>query len=215
MNGKGYVNAIVRKVRCGGKKKKEIKKQLLTDVQERLEQGESLDEVIARMGTAKEIAEGFNEDVTPEERERFVRGKVLKLTLCIAAALAFSGLLVYWSVPGMDGMEEGARFDRERVEAAMKETVELFDAGDYAALQEKSVSRIRPHLNAREMGEARGVLSADWGERKGFGQAEVLDVVQGGRHFAVGEIVVTYENVRAIVLSGIALAAMAIALLRA
>lgn len=167
------------------------------------------------MGTAKEIAEGFNEDVTPEERERFVRGKVLKLTLCIAAALAFSGLLVYWSVPGMNGMEEGARFDRERVEAAMKETVELFDAGDYAALQEKSVSRIRPHLNAREMGEARGVLSADWGERKGFGQAEVLDVVQGGRHFAVGEIVVTYENVRAIVLSGIALAAMAIALLRA
>ena len=40
MDAKKYVNAIVRKIKCDGKKKKEIKKQLLTDIHVRMKQGE-------------------------------------------------------------------------------------------------------------------------------------------------------------------------------
>lgn len=164
----------------------------------RVEQGESLDEVISRMGTAREIADGFNENVTAEEKRQRERNRVLGIALCAAVLLVFSGLAVYGRIRGMSGTEQSARFERERVEAAMKETVELFDAGDYDALQEKCIARIRPHVNAREMGEARAVLSVDWGERKGFGQVEIVEVAQEGRHFVVGEIVVTYENLRVI-----------------
>ena len=50
MNEKQYVNAIARKIKCGGEKKKEIKKQLLMDIHLRKEQGEELEEIISHMG---------------------------------------------------------------------------------------------------------------------------------------------------------------------
>ena len=52
-------------------------------------------------------------------------------------------------------------------------------------------------LNAETMGKAKGALSDDWGERKQFGTVYMAELVQGNRHFAVGEITVTYENVSA------------------
>ena len=52
MDAKKYVNAIARKIRCDGKKKKEIKKQLLLDIQMRIKQGERLEEIISQMGMA-------------------------------------------------------------------------------------------------------------------------------------------------------------------
>lgn len=36
MDAKKYVNAIARKIKCNGKKKKEIKKQLLLDIDMRI-----------------------------------------------------------------------------------------------------------------------------------------------------------------------------------
>lgn len=198
MNGKQYVNAVTGKIKCGGKKKKEIRKQLLADIEARVNQGEGLEEIISQMGPAKEIADGFNENITAEEKKQYTRGKVLKAVLIAVAALVFLGLLIYWRTPQIADIESSEYFNREQVEAAMRETVELFDAGDYAALQEKSVTQIKTYLNAQAMGQARGALSADWGERKNFGQTGVVDMKQGNQHFAVGEIVVVYEKIQVI-----------------
>ena len=70
MNAKKYVNAIVRKIKCNGKKKKEIKKQLLMDINMRMKQGERLEEIISQMGTVKEIADGFNENISLKEQQK-------------------------------------------------------------------------------------------------------------------------------------------------
>lgn len=52
-------------------------------------------------------------------------------------------------------------------------------------------------LNAETMDEVKGMLSGDWGKRKLFGAVYMVELVQGNRHFAVGEITVTYENISA------------------
>ena len=39
MDAKKYVNAIVKKIKCDGKKKKDIKKLLLTDIDMRMKLG--------------------------------------------------------------------------------------------------------------------------------------------------------------------------------
>ena len=52
MGEKKYVNAVARKLKCDGKRKREIKKQLLADIQMRENQGERLEEIISRMGKA-------------------------------------------------------------------------------------------------------------------------------------------------------------------
>ena len=75
MDAEKYVNAIARKVKCNGKKKKEIKKQLMMDIHMRMKQGERLEEIISQMGTVKEIADGFNENISLKEQKRYVRNK--------------------------------------------------------------------------------------------------------------------------------------------
>ena len=195
MDEKRYVNAVARKLKCGGTRKREIKRQLLADMQARKNQGERLDDIISRMGKAEEIAEGFNENISVEERKRYARNRVLKIVIPIALALFFLGMAGYWLFPKTVDIEKSRYFDKEEVEAAMKETVELLDAEEYATLQENATAQMQSLLNAETRESMRETLSDDWGERRQFGAVYLAEVVQGNRHLAVGEMTVTYENV--------------------
>ena len=197
MNAKKYVNAIVKKIKCSGKKKKEIQKQLLMDIDMRMKQGEPLEEIISQMGTVKEIADSFNENILPEEQNRYIRNKVMKIVISVIIVLFFLGLFVYWIFPKSYDIEQSKYFNKEQVEAAMKETIELLDAGDYTALRENITPQMYTLLNAETIDDVKGVLSDDWGERKMFGAVYMVEMVQGSKHFAIGEITVTYENVSA------------------
>lgn len=195
MNEKRYVKAVARKIRCGGKRKKEIERQLLTDIQMREKQGERLEEIIARMGSAEEIADGFNENIPAQEQKRYGRNRVLKIAVPVVLTVLFLGLFVYWLSPKSADIERSKYFDKDRVEAAMKETIELLDAEDYAALQENAIPQMQTLLNAETRADMRSTLSDDWGERKQFGAVYMVELIQGNRHLAVGEMTVTYENV--------------------
>lgn len=197
MDAEKYVKAIVAKIKCNGKKKKEIKKQLMMDIQMRMKQGEQLEEIISQMGTVKEIADGFNENISPKEQRQYVRNRVLKIAIPVIGVLLLLLLLVYWMIPKSFNIEKSGYFSRQQVEEAMKETIELLDAEDYAALQESALPQMQNLLTAETMDNAKALLSDHWGERKMFGTAYVVELVQGNRHFAVGEITVTYENVSA------------------
>lgn len=195
MDEKRYVNVVARKLKCGGTRKREIKRQLLADMQARENQGERLDDIIFRMGKAEEIAEGFNENISVEERKRYARNRVLKIVIPIALALFFLGMAGYWLFPKTVDIEKSRYFDKEEVEAAMKETVELLDAEEYVALQENAIPQMQSLLNAETRESMRETLSDDWGERRQFGAVYLVEVVQCNRHLAVGEMTVTYENV--------------------
>lgn len=195
MNEKQYVNAIAKKIKCTGKRKKEIEKQLLTDIQMRIKQGEQLDEIISQMGTAAEIAGGFNENISLEEQKRYGRNRVLKIVIPIVVILIMLGSLVYWVLPKTADIGQSRYFNKEQVEAAMKETVGLLDAGDYKALQESAVSKMKPYLTEKTRDEIRGKLSDDWGERKQFGAVYMVELIQANKHFVVGEMTVTYDNI--------------------
>ncbi len=197
MDANKYVNAIARKIKCDGRRKKEIKKQLMTDIRTRMKQGEQLEEIITQMGTVKEIADGFNENISLKEQKRYARNKVLKIVLPIVSVLVFLILYAYWMFPKSFDIEQSKYFNKEQVETAMKQTIELLDAGDYTALQESAIPQMQTLLNKETMDEVRELLADDWGERKQFGAVYMVELIQGSRHFAVGEITVTYENVSA------------------
>ena len=195
MDEKRYVNAVARKLKCGGKRKKEIKRQLLSDIQMRENQGERLEEIISRMGKAEDIAESFNESISAKEQRRYAGNRVLKIVIPIVLALTFIAVSVYWIFPKTVDIEKSRVFDKEEVEAAMKETVELLDAEEYAVLQENAIPQMQSFLNAETRESIRETLSDDWGERKQFGAVYMAEVIQGNTHLAVGEMTVTYENV--------------------
>ena len=195
MGEKKYVNAVARKLKCDGKRKREIKKQLLADIQMRENQGERLEEIISRMGKAGELADGFNENISVEEQRRYARNKVLKIVIPTVLAVIFIGMAGFWMLPKTVDIEESRVFDKEEVEAVMKETIELLDAEDYDALQKNAIPTMKPLLNAETRENMRRTLSDDWGERKQFGAVYMVEVRQGNSHLAVGEMTVTYENV--------------------
>ena len=149
------------------------------------------------MGTVKEIAGGFNENISMKEQKQYARNKVLKIAIPIIVVLVFLILFVYWILPKSFDIEQSRYFNREQVEAAMKETIDLLDERDYIALQESAIPQMKPLLNAETMDDVKGALSDDWGERKLFGAIYMVELIQGNNHFAVGEITVTYENVSA------------------
>lgn len=195
MDEKQYVNAVAKKIKCTGNRKKEIKKQLLADMEMRVKQGERLEEIISQMGTVEEIAAGFNENISIEEQKRYGRNKAFKIVVPIVAILVLLGVLVYWIFPKTIAIEQSAYFDRQQVEEAMKETIELLDAEDYAALQESAIAKMKPLLNAKTRTGIRGTFPGDWGEREQFGTVYMVELIQAGKHYAVGEMTVAYENV--------------------
>lgn len=194
MNEKQYVNAIARKIKCSSARKKEIKKQLLTDIAMRTEQGESFEAIRSDMGSIPEIAGSFNESIPQKEQKQYFRNKILKIVIPVFLLLAALLALLYWLMPKGTELADSKYFDQEQVEAAMQHTIELLDAENYAALQESASPQMSAVLNQEQMDAARSNIPGDWGERKQFGTAYMAELSQGNAHFAVGEITVTYEN---------------------
>ena len=195
MNAEQYVNAVARKVKCGKDRKNEIKKQLMADIETRMDQGEQPEEIISRMGTVQAMADGFHEPVPVSERKRYARNKALKILLSVCAVLILLIAAAYWMFPKGTEIENSDYFDKDQVETAMKETVELFDTGDSASLLENAILEMEPYLTPEAIAEIKKQISEDWGERQQFGTVYMSEVEQKNTHFAVGEIMVTYENV--------------------
>lgn len=190
-----YVSAIVRKIKCDGNKKKDIKNQLLTDINMRLNQGEKLEDVIAQMGSVKEIADSFNENISDAEKKRYSRNRVFKIVIACVVIFALLLCLVYWILPKSVNIENSKYFDANEVENAMKNTVELLDASDYAALKENAIPQMQSLLDADTMEAVKNQVSDNWGERNRFDNVYMVEMIQGNTHFAVGEITVSYENI--------------------
>lgn len=194
MDEKQYVNAIARRIKCNGKKKKEIKRQLLADITMRTEQGEDFQEIISQMGTAKEIADGFNENISEKEIKQYKRNRVIKIALSVIAVIIILASILYWMLPKSFAIEQSKYFDKEQVEDAMRTTIELLDAQDYATIQDYAIPQMQSILNHETMENVRKQITEDWGQRESFGVLYTMELVQGNEHFAVGEVTVSYEN---------------------
>jgi hypothetical protein len=196
MNKDLYIRRIIRSLHCNNAKKREIEKQLKTDIAIRMEQGESMEEIIAEMGSPEEFAEGFGENLSDSEWRRYRRGRIFRIILVVCIALAaIVGLLYYYVFPKTGDISESADFDASEVEARMIEIVQLLDANDYETLQSLATARMKDYLTEDVLDDAKVQVAEDWGKQVSFGTPYMQEVTQMGRHYAVGEISVVYENV--------------------
>lgn len=195
MTAEKYVKKIIRRIKCSGGKKKEIEKQLLMDIKARLNEGEPLENIFSQMGTVEEIAKSFNESISPMEQKKYKRNRIVKIIFPIILVLMVLAGLVYWVLPKGVDIETSKYFSKPEVEEAMRETVELLDKGDYSSLQERAIPQMASSLNEGILGDAKKQISDKWGEKKQFGKAYIQEIVQRNKHFVIGQIIVTYENI--------------------
>lgn len=197
MTAEKYAAAIAKRVKCSKEKRNEIKQQLLSDITAAAEQGNTLEEVIGQMGNAAELAKEFNDSLPKSERKKYVRNKIIKIAIPIAAVLIALVILLYQMIPKTSSMEDSRIFHKETVEAKMKETIELINKMDSDALCANAIPQLQPYLSEESITKIKKQLSDDWGKCTSFGTAYMTELTQMGKHFAVGEITVTYENTNA------------------
>ncbi len=195
MTAEKYVNTIVRKIKCGKKRREEIRQQLLSDISAQTSQGHSLDDIIRQMGTASEIAEGFNESLSDDERKKYRYTKRIRIfvPIFVIVVILLAGIYIY--LPKSFPIEDSAYFQKSTVEEYMKNIAIQVGENDYAALRENATEQMKPIFTEDYLPNAKNQLASDWGDLKSFGSIYLTEVSQFGKRFAVGEITVVYENV--------------------
>lgn len=165
------------------------------DISFRLSQGESVQEIIADMGSPEEIATDFNENLSQAEKRAFSRGRIIKIIMTVAFVLAILILLLYLTMPKSSDLQKSQYFEADRVEQKMKETIGLVEKEDTAGLQEMATTQMAEVFETQSIAQIKSQIAEEWGAQEGTGKVYLTEIVSGGAHYAVGEVTVNYEKV--------------------
>lgn len=197
MTAERYVKGIVRKLECNSRRKKEIGRQLLADIQERVSAGETLDSVLQQMGSAGEVAQGFNEQVSETERKQAHRNRILKImgVVCVVLIVLFAA--GYWFLPKAKPIEQSRLFTQEALETQSQSILEQFEAGAYEQMGEHATKQMKAYLSAEYMDAAKAEFTefgVNWGGGVQSGNYYMQEIVQQGKHMAIVQTTTVYEN---------------------
>lgn len=189
-----YIKQIMKLLTCSKKRKEEIKQQLVSDIDAAVTSGEKEEDVIKRMGTAKKIADAFNQSFSPEEVKAYKKELRKRRALDIVLVMLVIAFGLWWMMPKNKVLEDSDRFQTATVEAQAKEVVQMLDNGDYDGLRKMAVDKLAPMINEEEVEHARDNLAEDWGKLLNYGSIYMVESVQRGQHSAVVQMSISYEN---------------------
>lgn len=190
-----YVNTIIRKVKCSKSRRLEIRQQLLSDIEGARENGESLENIIQRMGSAAEVAKEFNQNMPDGERKAYTRNKILKIVITVAVIIVAAVCMIYRMLPKGAELGTSGIFEQNAVEEQAKRVVEELDENDFDTLLEASDEAMQQVLTPEVIENARASISDDWGDFRSYGQMYMSELKQNGKLFAATQMTVAYENV--------------------
>lgn len=195
MEQKKYLKAIYKKLRCGSAKKKEIVKQLGADIEAALQKGDSLADVISKIGTPEAVAAEFNEELTEKDCRRGkyeIYAKCIGMTVLILCLIA---VVLWWSLPKSKKVSENGRFSEEAVIEKAKQAISYLDADDYDTLRAMMQEQAGELLTDEVLTEAKQYIAEDFGAFSAWGNAYVAEVTEQGQHAAAVELSAAYEKV--------------------
>lgn len=195
MDQKTYIKEVSRQLKCSKSKKREIEKQLESDILTAIERGETLDQICSRMGAPKELAKEFNENLPAEELKKAKRKKIYTIIAVIAGIFILLGILGYWLFPKPIPIEKSPFFDKEQLEIRVIEVVLALDAGDYEVLQSEYAEEVMiPYLTKEAMEQVKKNIGDEWGKQISFGNTYMMGIRQRGEEYVVVQVNVAYEN---------------------
>lgn len=194
---KKYINDIYKHLVLPTNKKKEIKKQLESDISIALENGETMEDIIARMGSAIEIAEDFNNSISPEDKKKMKTKKICLIVGAVIVVFVLLGLAIKHFVPSQIPLAQSTTFDESKVEEMAKLVATYVGNNDFDSLYEISDEQITSNFNSitAAIKDAKGQCAPIWGDFVSFGKIYSAEIKQSGQTFAVTQLVATYENV--------------------
>lgn len=190
-----YVNTIIRKIKCPKNRRMEIRQQLLSDIETARENGEALEDIIQRMGSATDAAEEFNQNMPDAEKSIYTRNKRLRTLLIVAVIVIIVGCIIRWAMPKRAEIGNSGVFEQTVIENQAKWVVEELNENNFGALLEESDDKMKQALSQETLENARLSISDDWGDFQSYGQIYTAEIKQRGQIYALAQMTVTYENV--------------------
>lgn len=198
MNAEKYAKQVAGHLKCSGKRKREIRRQIASDVQAAMEEGGSLEQVLQDMGEPKALAAEFNESFGEGERRVIKRARLWKILAAVCAVLLLLAAVIWWSLPKSKFLMDSRTFSKEQVQERAELILELFDQGDYETMRSYMDERLREVITGEILEQNKQILGTDWGGRIAIGNSYLLEVSQFGRRYAVVQMTVSYENTGAV-----------------
>lgn len=195
MNQEQYVKAVLKKLKCSGGKKKEIRREMESDIAVALEGGETWEEVRSRMGEASAVAAEFNDNFPEAERKAAKKRKGWTVVGIVAAVLIVISAVGFFMVPKSYPIEQRGNYSEAEVIEQAKTVIDYFSAEDYEAVQAMCATEKMAQVMTKEnLTDTRKVFGEDWGSLVSYGNAYTGEIVQMGTSMAVVQITATYEN---------------------
>lgn len=194
MNKDQYVKAVMKKLKCTKARKKEIGKELAADIDAALEKGETIEEIVSKMGAA-DMAKEFNDNFSEEELKKAKRNKLCTVLAVIAVVIILLIAGGYWILPKSYPIEHGGQFREEEIKQTVDAVIAFFNEEDYEALRAMCYSeQMSAAMNKETLDPAKAMVGSDWGEFQGIGNTYMSKVEQMGNHVAVVQVNANYEN---------------------
>lgn len=195
MTAQVYVNQIVKKVKCSNQKRRDIRRQILADIDAQMEQGVPLDVVMLRMGEPIAIAEEFNQNLPQQELKKYKRAFAAKIGLGIAGGVLAVVVALLWFLPMSLRFGSSGQFQEAVVEEQAKNVIRMINADDYEALRACTDDRVQALLTKDVIEGAKRQAGENWGAFQEFGKCYLAEQKLRGKSRAVVQINASYENI--------------------
>lgn len=195
MNAEKYAKQVAKYLKCSGGRKREIRKQITSDIQAAVEEGSSPERVIRDMGEPKALAAEFNESFSEAEKKAAGRARLWKILAVVLAVLALLAALTWWALPKTRYLSDSRVFSEEQVRERAELIIKLFSDEDYAGLQPYLSGEMEELMSEELIRQLKLYIGDDWGEMTNMGNVYLLEISQFGQKMAMVQVTVSYEKV--------------------
>ena len=122
MNKKQYIKKVIRLLGCSRQQKRKIQLDLENDIEMALKQGESLEDIMQRMGTPEEVAREFNENMGVQPPRSHKKMIIIIIGLLVGVGLAVF-LFIRSMIPEYTDLQDSSYFQQEQVAQIMAEVI--------------------------------------------------------------------------------------------
>ncbi len=194
MTAERYVKEVGKLLKCRASKKKEVKRQLLAEINRAAANGEPLEDVLGRMGIPWDYANRYNDNFDKAERKAAKRERALKIWGIVLLVLAVLTAVVYWNLPKWSDISESSVFSEERVKAQAEEIIRLYSDNEFEAVTGYMNEEMKQVLNAATLQYTKSQMKEDFGELLAFGNMYASEAKQSGARYAMVQVSVSYSE---------------------
>lgn len=192
MNKKQYIKKVIRLLGCSRQQKRKIQLDLENDIEMALKQGESLEDIIQRMGAPEEVAREFNENMGVQPPRSHKKMIIIIIGLLVGVGLAVF-LFIRSMIPEYTDLQDSSYFQQEQVAQIMAEVILDVSPLDEQSLIERCDETMAQTLTEHSLSEALESLG-ELGNFQRITSERYVEVNQNGYICVIGEIVALYQK---------------------